>query len=166
MPNPVYIYGLRSKEQSRYSYVGQTSHPSSRLQQHLHDVANGDGSSTPKSTWIEGVMQSNGEIVMDILEECDSSDAANRELHWIKAFISAGHQLTNSSLVAQAKFQLYIQDLYNNKEPVITDADLDGELAEHFDRIETALFQNGNVLQAICAKFSIPLPPIEATDRQ
>jgi hypothetical protein len=158
MSDQVSIYGLRSKEQSQYGYVGQTSNPAIRLQQHLYDVTNDDLSNTAKRVWVENVIQSGSEIVMDILEECNRSDAANRELHWIKTFINAGHELTNCSMVAQARFELYIQSLYANEEPVITDADLDGEeLAEHLCRIETSLFQNGNILRAVFHHLPAPV---------
>lgn len=97
-----YIYALRGKGSTEVRYVGQTRAPEFRLKAHVADTPI-DGDANPKRRWIEEVLWSGDEIVMDILDGCHCDNAVEKEQYWIDYYLSAGHGLTNTSKAIKAK---------------------------------------------------------------
>lgn len=147
------IYGLRAKGEEKIRYVGQTDTPSTRLSHHIIDVPKGKNDDNPKRLWIQNVVSTGGEIVMDVLEECEPSEADARELHWIMTLLADGHELTNSELITEAHFQLYVRSLYKNGQPII-----DGVT----EKMEKLLAEQRSMLIAICERLGISVQEVLA----
>ncbi|HSG61609.1 MAG TPA: GIY-YIG nuclease family protein [Pseudomonadales bacterium] len=85
----VYIYGLMD-ERDRIRYIGQTINPAQRLAQHLEERVN-----TPKSLWVQSMIQAGNTLRMVILSESDTRNANYEEKWWITLGARHSWQLTN-----------------------------------------------------------------------
>ena len=90
-PGQYVIYGLQDPYDHRVRYIGLTSHPAQRAQEHLRDSSN-----WPKEAWIQRLRLHQRKPVMVELERCAGVEQARvRERAWIAAFERLGYALYN-----------------------------------------------------------------------
>lgn len=87
-----YIYVLREKDRNEVRYVGRSIRP---LQRYSADFTE-RGPSTPKRQWFLESKERGTQIVLEIIEECDSLNGARREEYWIDFYRKLGHRVTNT----------------------------------------------------------------------
>jgi predicted GIY-YIG superfamily endonuclease len=84
---PHYVYRIKDKKTGIIGYVGVTSNPDNRMQQHLHDKRR----NKKKYMWLKSI-----DPEMEIIEQLDNrSDALERERYWIRYYKSLNVYLTN-----------------------------------------------------------------------
>ena len=83
-----YVYTLDSSLEIRVvRYVGITNDLRRRLNKHKHSYT---------ATWILGVYQRGGEIIMNHIDTCETLYGANiKEVYYIKKYKESGNKLTN-----------------------------------------------------------------------
>lgn len=94
----IYIYTLADKNDI-VRYVGQTNDLKRRYNDHISYSFNENSNSyhTYKSRWIRKEINSGGEIIMSIIDECHNLDSSNfNEDFYITYLTSLGVKLTNS----------------------------------------------------------------------
>jgi predicted GIY-YIG superfamily endonuclease len=79
------IYGLLDPRTGLIRYVGVTSNPEKRMNEHLKD-RNKKGSGIKKNTWINELMDLNIPPLFVFLDAVHQNIAMERELYWIKHF--------------------------------------------------------------------------------
>lgn len=79
----VFIYCLKHPETQEIRYVGRTNNLTRRFKEHLRDSR---AASSHKKAWIAQLLKSDLLPVIEILEECESSIAPERETYWILKF--------------------------------------------------------------------------------
>lgn len=87
-----FIYALLEPENGEIRYIGKTDNPNLRYAQHLDRER---FSNHHKSRWILSLLRKGLYPIMEIVEECDSSDVGNREIFWIAYYRNLGKKLTN-----------------------------------------------------------------------
>jgi predicted GIY-YIG superfamily endonuclease len=91
-PLPVIVYGLSSTEDGEVRYIGQTTHPSKRLNNHISRSKTGN---THKKRWIRSVIAKGFEVQMVVLLEDAVWD--EDEIRIIEEHKAAGARLTNAT---------------------------------------------------------------------
>lgn len=94
MTDKLFIYVLRESGDKVVRYVGQTKNPQIRLSQHKQ-VADSQSKNATRR-WIGGVLDRDGEIEIEVIEECECYDATERERYWLLYYRKKGHPLTNT----------------------------------------------------------------------
>lgn len=93
----VRIYVLIDPVTSEKRYVGKTiDQLSDRLKVHLFQSKNSK-KPTYKEAWIKGLLLNNKKPLVELLEECNESNWAERERHWIAFAKETGWPITNLS---------------------------------------------------------------------
>jgi hypothetical protein len=88
------VYGLRSRESSRYFYVGVTAGKASdRLAVHLDQVRKGTHSNRHFANTVRLIGAEN--ITLDVLESPPQAARWGREAWWIRHLTTNGHRLVN-----------------------------------------------------------------------
>jgi len=130
----VYIYTLSEEGSDEVKYVGRTVSPGTRLIGHFKtdDLSE----SHPKRSWIEGVKSNNGKVAMSIIDECDQSEAGDREQQWIDRYSDQGAKLTN--VVKAAKSKRVSSDTKNDNSLLVSD-DSSGKRDQAFSAREEKL---------------------------
>lgn len=88
-----FIYGLFSTKDGVIRYIGQTKSIRSRLSSHKYDALKRK-SKNHKCNWIRSVYESNYEIDIKVIEECDDGNVDEKEIYWINKLKSC-NKLTN-----------------------------------------------------------------------
>ena len=83
-----YIYALTDPDMTEVRYVGQSINPQSRLVYHCRYPGN-----TRLWGWINSFRPVRPGMI--ILEECDKSEALERETFWIEVYKATGANLLN-----------------------------------------------------------------------
>lgn len=100
------IYALRDPRDNQIRYIGQTrTFPLARLSQHITDATRPGAAKSPKNTWINELIRIGKFPVVDTMEYCDTEDADQKEVQWIKRAIQQGHDLTNVTLLPAPRKQ-------------------------------------------------------------
>lgn len=85
-----YIYTLSHPITNEIRYVGQTNNLRLRYNRH-----NSPSTYTHNENWVRGLHSLNLRPVMEIIEECDTSNVDEIEIYWISQFKAWGFTLTN-----------------------------------------------------------------------
>ena len=91
----VYVYVLREDGLDEVRYIGLSQSPEKRIRAHFGEREMTKNRESPKTAWIKSVMDRNGKIVHEIIDECNSTVGREREQFWINHYKSIGHELTN-----------------------------------------------------------------------
>jgi hypothetical protein len=87
-----YVYGLFDPRNDQVKYIGRTSNPQARLNQHLNYGTQGK----KKIAWIEELEAVGLEPYLDILETATDETIIDTENFYIDYFLMLGAELTNS----------------------------------------------------------------------
>jgi hypothetical protein len=91
-----FIYGLCEPGTKNVRYVGRSSNPEKRLEQHMSQALRYDRSE--KSVWLRTLIERGEKPALLLVEEMSEDDYPPfRELFWIRYFLRRGHMLTNRS---------------------------------------------------------------------
>lgn len=136
-----YIYALRQQGIDEVRYVGQTVNTRNRLMGHLSPS---EGQGRSKNEWVVSVLDSGGQIEMDIIEECVLENAKQREDFWINHYKTSGHRLTNtaraSHSLAFARFnQMKAMASFHPLTNDTTEEETLTRIEEHLDSIKQML---------------------------
>lgn len=88
----IYIYTLSDPRTGEVRYVGKTSQPSIRLNNHLYS----DRGSNHKWTWIKSLKAENLKPLMEVIETVPEEKSFEAEKIWIESFRFYGCRLMNS----------------------------------------------------------------------
>ena len=91
-PLPVIVYGLSSTEDGEVRYIGQTTQPARRLNNHISKSKTGN---THKKRWVRSVIAKGFEVQMSTLLEDAVWD--EDEIRIIEEHKAAGARLTNAT---------------------------------------------------------------------
>ena len=91
-PLPVIVYGLSSSEDGEVRYIGQTTQPARRLNNHISKSKTGN---THKKRWVRSVIAKGFEVQMSTLLEDAVWD--EDEIRIIEEHKAAGARLTNAT---------------------------------------------------------------------
>ena len=91
----IYIYGLRSPDESLLSYIGRTDNPDTRLTQHLSDARRDQPGE--RNDWIRSLLEDGLEPEMVILETCTEAYACECETRWIDGYSIINRELVNTA---------------------------------------------------------------------
>lgn len=165
MSNKVYIYVLKEKGSDEVKYVGQTIDPHTRLSGHRNSAK--IDSTNPKSAWIAEVHSRGGTVELEVIEECDFSDAGKREAFWMKYYRGKGVSLTNVGTAQQRRIRYapvvsvsHKIDFFDSNE---FDSGAPNEISERLERIDAKI---DRLIEIITTrkKNGQPIIPIEKKD--
>lgn len=77
----IYIYKLIDPRNNEVRYIGKTVSIKRRYKQHLYDKRK-----SYKSSWVQSLRTLKLKPILEILEICDESNWAEREIFWISQF--------------------------------------------------------------------------------
>jgi len=89
----VYIYTLNCPDTGKVMYVGRTNKPNVRYASHIR--SNYFGHMYPVCHWIACVLISGKVPQMNVIDMCSESDSRNKEIEWIRHYLSVNPDLTN-----------------------------------------------------------------------
>ncbi len=94
--NIIYIYALFDPRKPLHiRYVGKTIHLEKRIANHIKSPRYKE--KNYKINWINSLIKNNIYPEYKILEECNTNNWKEKEMHWIKKLREEGHILTNST---------------------------------------------------------------------
>jgi hypothetical protein len=93
MVNKTFIYSL-SDSNGNLRYVGKTNNPEYRLRKHLNESKN---KRTHKEKWINSILISGDNIILDILDVVDNKEWSFWEIYWINQIKAWGFELVNGT---------------------------------------------------------------------
>jgi group I intron endonuclease len=93
MPDDVYIYTLTDPRDLRIRYVGQCSDVKQRFGSHCRKQKGNNY----RTNWLTLLRSLNLKPIMQVIEECDESNWAERETYWIKYYRNLGCDLVNAT---------------------------------------------------------------------
>lgn len=85
----VKIYVLKDPETNLVQYVGRSVQPEIRYRQHIY-IASKSGKKDIKSAWINNLLTKGLKPTLEIIDECDSTEAQIRETQWIEEYKKIG----------------------------------------------------------------------------
>lgn len=89
----VYIYGLKDPRDNAIHYVGKSTRPKRRLEQHLADIS----TNKDRVDWLRDLQAAGSEPELTILEKSNDEDWQEAECKWIAIGREEGWPLTNIS---------------------------------------------------------------------
>mgnify|MGYP000976296680 CR=1 FL=1 len=93
-----FIYSLVDPVTNEVRYIGKTSDLKNRYSRHLQKCyLEKYDKNTYKSNWIKSLLKVGEKPIMNIIQECDSSNVNELEIYWINKFKNDGYRLTNLS---------------------------------------------------------------------
>lgn len=92
MTKPVYIYSLVDPRYNKIRYIGKTVNLEKRFEQHLYWFT---GNNLRKERWVLGLKNLGLKPELIVIEECNQSNWAERERHWIAYYRQIYPDLTN-----------------------------------------------------------------------
>lgn len=90
------IYTLTDPITNEVRYVGKSQNPKKRLYEHIGESKR--KCNTEKHFWINYLLSKGYKPVIDVVEECDNSEAEFFEIFYISLFKSWGFNLTNKTI--------------------------------------------------------------------
>lgn len=88
-----FIYALVDPRTNERRYIGKADSPENRLKRHMRELRG----STHKINWLKQLKKMNITPNIEILEECDKSVWAEREIYWVAYGKRCNWPLTNGS---------------------------------------------------------------------
>ena len=161
-----FIYSLSDPITNEVRYIGKTNNPKNRYKRHLQKCyLEKYDKNTHKSNWIKSLLKVGGKPIMNIIQECDSSNVNELEIYWVRKFKDDGFRLTNLSEGGEfgvdwngrkhkdsSKKKIH-DSKYKYMTPVI-EYDLNGNILNEYESLIDASRKSGNhiYLISLCCK--------------